>query len=49
MGFIRIKRQALSSGEIAVPENALLFHDLDTGDYYFLSDNLGNILTWGNA
>ena len=42
MGYIRIKR----SQAVAVPENALLFYDAGTGDYYFLTDELSNYLTW---
>jgi hypothetical protein len=48
MGYLRIRRPA-SGGTVSVPDNALLFFDADAGEYYIITDSLGNILTWETA
>lgn len=45
MSYIRVKVIPSS----VIPENALLFYDAGTGDYYFLTDNNGNYLTWSSV
>jgi hypothetical protein len=47
MGYIRVKRP--TTGGEAVPDNALLFYNADTNEYYLLIDSLGNYLTWSSA
>jgi hypothetical protein len=32
-----------------LPDDALLFFDEGTNEYYVLTDSSGNILTWENA
>jgi hypothetical protein len=45
MGYLKIKRPLAE----AVPDNALLYFDEALNEYYIITDNIGNILTWGVA
>lgn len=42
MGYVRIK---LPKGQ-TVPDNALLYFNSSTNEYYIITDQSGNILTW---
>lgn len=46
--MIKIVRHPDNTGE-SVPDDALLYFNATTNEYYIITDNLGNVLTWGSA
>lgn len=46
--MIEIIRHPTNMGT-TIPDNALLFYDQALNEYYVITDNLGNVLTWSTA